>query len=365
MLSLKRPLYGILWFCIFFAVIFSSAAVALSVHEQLAGHDPKATVAVMLSHVMADWLNLIMLPLFAGVLIASIKGWLPGTKPEGDVVDGCEGIPVCGFSDALALVVYLVLIQTGLGVLQGSLCELIGEPKIAQLPAAHCTLAALSSICLTLFALHISKTKTRGIFGFTRGSLLVLPACALLLAGNALVESEIDNMQQALFSYPDTLQQMMAGMLNEGLLSLFLLAVIAPVAEEIVFRGIILKSFLQRYSPAKSIVLSSIAFSLAHMDPVQIIPALGSGLLLGWLYFETENLWLCILLHSSNNFLTYLVYHRSFPLHLPGFSALSAGHQFQPVWIDCLGILLLGTGIAAIRAISKRNAMRTESDGLS
>jgi len=362
MLSLKRPLFGILWFCVLSAGIFSIAGVVLSVHLHHAGHDPRQTVAIMLSNFMADRLNLILLPLFIGVVIASVKGWLPGTRPEEKLGDACPGAPFCGFSDALALVVYLVLIQTGLGFVQGALCEIIGQPRIAQLPAAHCTLAALSSILLTLFALKVSKAPAAGILGFARVHALLLPLCVLLVAGDALVESEIDNMQRGLFSYPDVLQQIMAGMLNEGLLSVFLLVVIAPLAEEIVFRGIILKSFLRKYSPGRAIALSSIAFSLAHMDPMQIVSALGFGILLGWLYFETENLWLCILVHSSHNFLNYLVYHDSIPVHISGFSALAAAkYQFQPVWIDFLGVLLLGIGIAGIRMVAKRKWTAAES----
>jgi membrane protease YdiL (CAAX protease family) len=149
----------------------------------------------------------------------------------------------------------------------------------------------------------------------------------------------------------------MEDMLDQGMLSVFLMAVIAPLAEEIVFRGIILKMFLKKLPAARAIVVSAIIFSCAHMDPIQMLPAFGSGILLGWLYWETQNLWLCIGFHSAHNLLSYIVYHGYLPVHLTGFTRSTVDKiQFQPVWLDVLGVVLLVAGIAAVRAAVKPNA---------
>jgi hypothetical protein len=149
----------------------------------------------------------------------------------------------------------------------------------------------------------------------------------------------------------------MEDMLNQGVLSVLLVAVIAPLTEEIVFRGVIVKQFLRRLPAPRAIVLSAIVFSFAHMDPLQMLPSFGMGILLGWLYYQTENLWTCILVNSSDSLVTYFAYHHRLPFSLPGFNAGMAIDkiQFQPVWIDALGIFLLAAGIAAVRAVVKRN----------
>jgi membrane protease YdiL (CAAX protease family) len=76
---------------------------------------------------------------------------------------------------------------------------------------------------------------------------------------------------------------------------------LAPVLEEMLFRGIILRSFLKRYPPGIAIVHSAAVFGLAHMNLYQFAIAMTLGLVLGWLYERTRSLWPCIALHASYN----------------------------------------------------------------
>jgi hypothetical protein len=200
-LSLKRPLFGIFWFCVFSAGLTTVAwmACALALH----GHGIDQTVKAVnnvLSGFLAVRLNTVMLPLFFLVLAASVKGWLPGTGPATlPAIDGNAGDSRFGFSDALAIVIYLMVIQTGLGFLQGTVFETIGVPQIAKTPAAHCLLGGLSSILLALFALKCFRFSAAGMLEKAWTNFPVVPLLILLVAGNALIESEIDNMQRAFF----------------------------------------------------------------------------------------------------------------------------------------------------------------------
>ena len=80
-----------------------------------------------------------------------------------------------------------------------------------------------------------------------------------------------------------------------------LVCVLAPVLEEMLFRGIILRSFLQRYPRGVAIVHSAGLFGLAHWNLYQFVGAMGLGLLAGWLYERTRSLWPCIALHAGYN----------------------------------------------------------------
>jgi membrane protease YdiL (CAAX protease family) len=52
--------------------------------------------------------------------------------------------------------------------------------------------------------------------------------------------------------------------------SLLVLAVVAaPICEEIVFRGVILRGFLSRHKPAVAIGLQGLLFGMAHFDPIR------------------------------------------------------------------------------------------------
>lgn len=78
-------------------------------------------------------------------------------------------------------------------------------------------------------------------------------------------------------------------------------AIVAPVFEELIFRGVILEGFLKRYKPGYAILWSALLFGIMHLDPVQGSFAFIVGLLLGWVFWKTRSLFLCILLHAFNN----------------------------------------------------------------
>jgi membrane protease YdiL (CAAX protease family) len=79
----------------------------------------------------------------------------------------------------------------------------------------------------------------------------------------------------------------------------------APVLEEFFFRGILLKGLLRNYRPAVAIGQSALLFGLMHMSPAQSIATTLMGALLGWLYYRTGSVRLCIGLHMLNNLLAF------------------------------------------------------------
>ncbi len=77
--------------------------------------------------------------------------------------------------------------------------------------------------------------------------------------------------------------------------------ILTPIFEEILFRGIFLKGFLNRYKPPIAIVLSALVFGLFHLNIHQLINATIIGLFLAIVYYETNSLILCISIHCFNN----------------------------------------------------------------
>lgn len=45
------------------------------------------------------------------------------------------------------------------------------------------------------------------------------------------------------------------------------MVIAAPVLEELIFRGMMLEGLLKKYSPVTSIIISSILFGVAHLNP--------------------------------------------------------------------------------------------------
>lgn len=82
--------------------------------------------------------------------------------------------------------------------------------------------------------------------------------------------------------------------------------VMAPLIEEAVCRGDIERRLLEKYrNPWVGIVISAIIFSLLHLNFEQGIQT--CGLLLGWVYYRTRNLWPCIFIHALNNILATIL----------------------------------------------------------
>lgn len=101
---------------------------------------------------------------------------------------------------------------------------------------------------------------------------------------------------------PEGLMKALEEMMQYPVLAFFTIAIMAPVLEEILFRGIILDGYLKNYNPAKSIVISALLFALIHGNIAQGIGAFVMGIVVGVLYWRTQSLLLCIGLHFVNNF---------------------------------------------------------------
>ena len=77
--------------------------------------------------------------------------------------------------------------------------------------------------------------------------------------------------------------------------------ILAPILEEIIFRGLVLNNLLSKRSILYSIVLSSLLFGLIHMNMLQGVNAFILGLSLAVVYIKTRNIYICMLGHFLNN----------------------------------------------------------------
>jgi len=86
--------------------------------------------------------------------------------------------------------------------------------------------------------------------------------------------------------------------------------VIAPIYEEIIFRGILLKGMTKKINPAIALVVSALLFALVHFNIQQGINAFFLGLVIGFIYLTTESIYLSIFAHFINNLLALSVSSR-------------------------------------------------------
>lgn len=107
----------------------------------------------------------------------------------------------------------------------------------------------------------------------------------------------------------------------------------SPLLEEVLFRGIILNSFIKKYSSSISLIFSSLVFAIAHLNFIQGINAFFLALILGYIYLKTKSLYLCIALHFFNNILASI---------MPSFIFSSFGESLFYIFVNLLaGILFM------------------------
>ena len=84
------------------------------------------------------------------------------------------------------------------------------------------------------------------------------------------------------------------------------IVVVAPMVEEILFRGLMFGALEKRLPISVVIVVSALLFALAHLQISYIVPIFCMGVVLGWIRWKSGSLGPSMLIHSLNNGLSLL-----------------------------------------------------------
>lgn len=102
-------------------------------------------------------------------------------------------------------------------------------------------------------------------------------------------------------------------------------AIFAPIFEEWLCRGMVLRGLLNRgVKPFWAILFSAVFFGLIHMNIWQMIPAILLGVIFGYVYWKTRSLKLTMLMHFTNNAFALIL------SHVDAFKDMES-------WLDALG----------------------------
>ncbi|HEX5056946.1 MAG TPA: CPBP family intramembrane glutamic endopeptidase [Gammaproteobacteria bacterium] len=181
--------------------------------------------------------------------------------------------------------------------------------------------------------------------------LLVMPLL-VLTAGSVLLGLEISEVLAAIFPMSNAEKEIFERMFSGGAISVITLCIVAPFVEEMLFRGIFLRSFLAQYSPARSIVYTSLLFGAAHLNLYQFVVATLLGLISGWLYATTRSLWPSILEHAFYNGGTVLYYMFQSD---PAAGSSRSEVQVAPVWTIGGALLFIAGGLWLWKAAAHLN----------
>lgn len=89
---------------------------------------------------------------------------------------------------------------------------------------------------------------------------------------------------------------------NDYIISLILIALLPAIFEEMFFRGALQQIFIKLFSnPFIGILVTSLFFSAIHLSFYGFLPRLFLGMMLGYIFYYSKNLWFSVLGHFLNN----------------------------------------------------------------
>ncbi|MFB9861870.1 CPBP family intramembrane glutamic endopeptidase [Rufibacter immobilis] len=139
--------------------------------------------------------------------------------------------------------------------------------------------------------------------------LVIMPASSWIVHWNANVDFPpfLDAFEQWARAKEDTLRELTLELTKistvpQLILGLVVFAVLPAIGEELAFRGIVQQE-LQRWwkNPHLAIWVSAIVFGIIHMQFYGVVPRIMLGVVFGYLYWWSGNIWVPIVGHFINN----------------------------------------------------------------
>lgn len=121
-----------------------------------------------------------------------------------------------------------------------------------------------------------------------------------------------------------------------GISVLIALVMVAPVTEELLFRGWLLQDLKKQYGARAALIWSSLCFGLVHLEPSAIAYATLGGLLLGAVALRTKSTLGSIAMHAGVNALPLLVPVTA--VRIEGFNTLSQRVEHVAWWLLVLAV---------------------------
>ena len=206
---------------------------------------------------------------------------------------------------ALLFTLAFACIQLFVSTLVTVVLQLSGHEDLLQSPYVLIgSMAAFSVITLVVFLrLHWAEASA----DYLRSRPLMVILWSVLAAMGAVVPSLA--VQELMPELPNFIEDQMNGIINEHG-GYFVICLLAPLVEELVMRGAVLRALLQWHSDRHwaMIAISAFLFALIHMNPAQMPHAFVIGLLLGWMYYRTGSIVPGVAYHWANNTVAYFLY---------------------------------------------------------
>lgn len=185
------------------------------------------------------------------------------------------------------------------------------------------------------------------------GPFQLTPALLLYLAAGVLglILIEIPVILWLMVRFPFLDPKLDFGIAQSPAAVFLLVVVVAPVSEELIFRGILLRGFAPRYGFTRAALAAAALFALAHLFPVRMPAMFAAAFLLGGLFLRIGTVWPGVFAHAFNNSLAFLAM-----LHKP--HNTSHEHSLQQLGNGAFVALAAGPALLAFAIQGVRRTLR-------
>ncbi len=138
------------------------------------------------------------------------------------------------------------------------------------------------------------------IVRFTAAAVLIIILKIGLFAG---LEKQLEEGVKLQWEFAG--EQTGLGYLVDNLLVFLTVVILAPIIEELLFRGVIFNALRKKINIAASIIITSLLFSLVHLHIGLLIITFITGVFLNYVYYKYGNIGYSIFLHMLINFFPF------------------------------------------------------------
>ena len=153
------------------------------------------------------------------------------------------------------------------------------------------------------------KFKKLSFFNSIRFKILkynTIKSVTLFSIGLIILSDEIDRIIQLFVPTPEYVLDLnyllKPDSFFSGVLLFIAVVILAPLGEEIIFRGFLQQTLEKQWKDTtRAILFTALIFSLIHMNPYWFIQIYFLGVILGFLAWKTKSILAPLILHSLNN----------------------------------------------------------------
>ena len=201
------------------------------------------------------------------------------------------------FAMSLIITVMALFLQTE-SVLEGnaSILFIIGGLLFLAVPIVYVRIRQYNA--KVIFRLNIPRTE-------------ILALAVPIGLSLAVLTDELDRIIQFFLPTPEIflqyLESLRAETASEWILLILGVVIIAAISEEILFRGFLQVSLEKKGDVTRAVILSSISWTIIHINPYWAVQIFITGVILGFLAWRTNSVFPSMIVHATNNFLSLLV----------------------------------------------------------